>query len=489
MKVKSTIFMMMILMFSGAPATADENNYCQDSQRCDYFPVLVEYSKQLQHSPPEYIKTGSETLPQLAITRYRMTSQSWSPDKLVNPAAWQHDVDIFIPEKPKSQRALLVVNNGINYGDASQQLSRPTDFSESVLANIARATQTIVVSVSNVPNQYLSYQNADKSLKEDDSVARSWALFMQDPAVRKLMPLHIPMAASVSQAMRLAKKELASQGINKFIVTGASKRGWVSWLTAIADPDVEAIIPFAIDLLDIRAGLKHMYRSYGGNWPIAFYPYYQQGIDRLIDTPSFGKLIQIEDPLLYLHSDYRARLHIPKYMINASGDDFYTPDNARFYFDELPGSKTLRVAPNTDHYGIKNFTEQSIIAFVNRLQRQQMPPQVASRLRDNTLSVFFSEKPLKIVRWTATNPTARDFRYACGIRYQSSLPAVKEDKRVDITLHTPATGWEASYIEATFSDGFIATSQVYITPDDHYPQVAPPEAGAACQTLPGRVGH
>lgn len=55
-----------------------------------------------------------------------------------------------------------------------------------------------------------------------------------------------------------------------------------------------------------------------------------------------------------------------------------------------------------------------------------------------------------------------------------------------ITLNEPKTGWEATYIEATFNDGYVATSQVYITPDEKYPQTAPPSVNAACQTLPGR---
>ncbi|EAX2552711.1 PhoPQ-regulated protein, partial [Salmonella enterica] len=54
------------------------------------------------------------------------------------------------------------------------------------------------------------------------------------------------------------------------------------------------------------------------------------------------------------------------------------------------------------------------------------------------------------------------------------------------TLNEPETGWEATYIEATFDDGYVATTQVYITPDDKYPQTAPPSVNAACQTLPGR---
>ncbi len=55
------------------------------------------------------------------------------------------------------------------------------------------------------------------------------------------------MAASVSQAFRLAKKELAQQKITKFIVAGASKRGWAAWLTALSDPDVDAVVPFVMN--------------------------------------------------------------------------------------------------------------------------------------------------------------------------------------------------------------------------------------------------
>lgn len=93
---------------------------------------------------------------------------------------------------------------------------------------------------------------------------------MADPAQRERLPLHVPMAASISQAIRLAKKELVQLDINKFIVTGASKRGWATWLTAVSDPDVDAIVPFVIDVLDTGKVMGNIYRSYGGNWPIAF---------------------------------------------------------------------------------------------------------------------------------------------------------------------------------------------------------------------------
>lgn len=296
----------------------------------------------------------------------------------------------------------------------------------------------------------------------------------------------IPMVTALSQAMRLAKKELTQWNINSFIITGISKRGWTTWLSAIADPDVEAIVPFAIDLLDIDASLEHIYQSYGGNWPITFYPYYQQGIDEKIKSPTFTQLRQIIDPLRYLNTIYQPRLAIPKYIINASGDDFFVPDNTRFYYSKLPGVKSLRIVPNMNHYSINQFAEESLVPFINRFQSKKTLPQLIGLIHHHLLTVYFSEAPVKVVRWTANNPNARDFRYACGIRYQPLTIDIPANNKISITLNEPKTGWEATYIEATFNDGYVATSQVYITPDEKYPQTAPPSVNATCQTLPGR---
>lgn len=457
---------------------------CQNRTDCSLSYVIPEYRKKLSQEPIDYTIVDKKSFPEVELNKYKMTSQSWSPDKLVSPSKWEHDLDIYIPEKTLKHRALIVVNDGTNNDSTSNR--KPSNFSEEMLVNIARETNTIVISVSNIPNQPLVYQNDATPVKEDDSVAKSWNLFMDQPENRLLLPLHVPMAVSASQAMRVAKKELSNWDIQKFIVTGASKRGWSTWLTAISDTDVDAIIPFVNDLLDIDVTLEHMYRTYGGNWPIAFYPYYKQGIDTQVKTEKFSKLLEIEDPFRYMNSNYKDRLAIPKYIVNASGDDFYVPDNTRFYFDKLSGIKSLRVAPNTDHRGILNFAEQSLISFVNRLQNKKSLSLLESKVENKKLTVKFLETPKKIIRWTAVNTQARDFRYACGIRYEPLVIDIPLNNKLDIPLAYIDKGWEATFVEVTFSDGYIATTQVYITPDEEYANVAPPSNGGACQTLPGR---
>lgn len=220
--------------------------------------VISDYRVSLASLPLDYSLLGKKQLPGVMLQRYSLNSQVWSLQGVVSPERWQNGVDIYIPDSAREKNALVVINNGSNNNGSGSPVA-PTNSSEDELSRIAVATRTVVVSVSNVPNQMLNYQGVTPPLGEGDSVAYSWKLFIGDTQKYLNASLHIPMAASVSQAFRLAKKELAHQNITKFIVTGASKRGWAAWLNALSDPDVEAVIPFVMDLLDTKKSLEHMY--------------------------------------------------------------------------------------------------------------------------------------------------------------------------------------------------------------------------------------
>lgn len=486
MKIRTLYMAMLFISPAGLALSAGENN-----KNIDLTHVISDYRISLTSLPLDYSLLEKKQRPGVMLQRFNLNSQTWSPQGVVSPERWQNGVDIYIPDSAREKNALVVINNGSNNNGSGTPVA-PTNFNEEELSRIAIATRTVVISVSNVPNQVLSYQGVTTPLGEDNSVAYSWKLFIGDTHKYQDASLHIPMAASVSQAFRLAKKELTQQNINKFIVTGASKRGWAAWLTALSDPDVGAVVPFAMDLLNTQKSLEHMYQSYGKNWPVAFYPYYNQGIDQQVGTDKFARLMRLECPLTYLNTDMGDRLKIDKYIINASGDDFYVPDNSHFYYGLLPGSKSLRVVPNSTHNGILSVAEQSLITFVNRFQEKQKLPEITENVQSRgdgkkELVVNFSEKPVAILQWTARNPAARDFRYACDIKYNSvPVSLATGDNTLSISLTTPDSGWQATYIEATFTDGYVATTQVYITPDEKYPETAPPSIDASCQTLPGR---
>lgn len=476
MKKLNLVILSLIFISGGIFAqTTPVDNACKGNGENNSSNVITCYRQELAAQPLKYWFMSNQVYGDVEVNRYQMISQSWSPAGLVSPSQWLENVDIAIPKNPKSTRALIAV-----------------DISDQILLEVARATQTIVISLHTIPTRDLVYQNDGKPREEDDSIARTWRLYMDEPVQRQQLPLHVPMAATISQTIRLSKKELRKYDINKFIVTGASKRGWASWLSGISDPSVEAIVPFVIDVLDTKQVMQNIYRSYGGNWPVAFTPYYDQGIDKTVKSADFDQLMKIEDPLQYMNTPLQSRLEIPKYIVNASGDDFFVPDNTRYYFDKLPGVKSLRIAPNTGHIGIIDFTQQSLISFINRIQANKPLPQVQvapyPQLDNGNLDVKFSEKPAKVVRWTATNPAARDFRFACGVKYIPTEMTVSSANSVTVPLDYHGPGWQATFVEATFNDGYVATSQVYITPDAKYPTTAPPapEGNPACSTLPGR---
>lgn len=176
---------------------------CPIDARRDLTDTLACYRQTVENQPLNYTMTGIVQLPGIEQRTYRLVSQSWSPDQLVRPDTWVHEVALYIPQDALPRRALVIANDGTRHPGEGETPRTPNDFLPDTLADIARSTRTAVISVSDVPNQLLSYADDGKPKAEDDSVARSWTLFMQSPHTRGAMPLHVPMAASIWRAMSL----------------------------------------------------------------------------------------------------------------------------------------------------------------------------------------------------------------------------------------------------------------------------------------------
>lgn len=480
----STCFSLALASFSTLAETSV--NTCLGNPY-NFSEVLNCYKQEQASHPLLYTAKGTEVFPGVEKRSFELSSQRWSPDELVSPQQWKHDVDIYIPHNAVHGQAVLIANNGTNIPAGNKAASEPTDFTQAMALEVARKTGTIVISLSNIPNQYLTYADDGLPRTEDSSVAHSWKLFLNNPEALPYMSVHVPMMASLIKTMDLAQKELGPWKVERFIASGASKRAWAAWLSAIADKRINAVVPFVIDGLGTEKVLEHTYQTFGKNWPLAFHDYYAEGILRQRHSDNFKKLMKIEDPLAYLESAYAERLSIPKYVVNASSDDFFAPDNSNFYFDQLPGSKSLRIAPNSSHAGIRQFVENSLISVINRWQQNRPLPTITTSTTNlgtgNAVSLQFTEAPVQVTQWTAVNPLARDFRDACGIRYQPTTITPSGPLSAQVQVATPEQGWTATFVEATFADGFVATTPVQITPD-RYPNTAPPETGPLCKTLP-----
>ena len=189
------------------------------------------------------------------------------------------------------------------------------------------ASRTVVITVSNVPNQVLYYTGDPDPKYEGTLVAHSWAQFLKNPDEQPFASVDVAMMESLVKAMDLAEQEL---GITHFIAAGGSKRAWAAWLATIADDRITGIIPVVLDITGLGQMMDNTFKAYGNSWPAAWADYLDEGTLQQRHTTAFKKLESIEDPLQYLNSRYASRLAIRKFIVSASGDDLFPPDSQNF---------------------------------------------------------------------------------------------------------------------------------------------------------------
>ena len=409
-----------------------------------------------------------------------MTSQRWLTPADVDRTEWRHWLTIVEPESVRSDFALLYIHGGDN-DDEPPKAIRPA------YARIARATGTVVAELRMVPNQPLLFTGADALRKEDRLIAYAWREFLRrgDPV---WLP-RLPMTKSAVRAMDTITAWSASRRgeggaeeghagaaeggtgrlrVDRFVVVGASKRGWTAWLTAAADRRVVAVIPMVIDLLNLEASFRHHFAAYGF-WAPAIGSYVETGIPDWFGTPEIRRLQAIVDPY-----SYRSRLTLPKLVINATGDQFFVPDSSRFYYDDLSGEKHLRYVPNSDHSLRGSDVEDSILAFYGAVVAGKPRPEFSSSFEpDGSIRVRpqGSAAPREVRLWQATNPEARDFRLeTLGPVWRDTELAARPDGSYVAAVPRPPSGWTAFFVELTYggdadAPGLKLTTQVRIVPD------------------------
>jgi PhoPQ-activated pathogenicity-related protein len=353
---------------------------------------------------------------------------------------------LYVPDVITNNKALLFIDGG------SASSTPPTTEIDPYAGGVAIASGMVLADLLNVPNQPLTFAGESSSRSEDSIIAYSWRKYLEtgDPT----WPVNLPMTRAAMRAMDAISDFVGSPvggniDLESFIVSGASKRGWTTWLASATDPRVSFAVPVVADLLNMEPSFVHHYAYYNGTFSTAVRDYVNEGI---LNINNFGKdniksLLSIVDPFTY-----KDRLTLPKFILNASGDEFFVPDSWQFYYDQLPGPKWIRYIGNTGH-GISDplLLLDAFTLLIGVADGYQPPSYSFTQLADGTIEVQTSGTIADAKLFQATNVNAREFRYAAvgGIFTNTNLT----DQGGGVfrgNVPTPAQGWTAYFIQLSF---------------------------------------
>ncbi|HSW14321.1 MAG TPA: PhoPQ-activated protein PqaA family protein [Solimonas sp.] len=403
------------------------------------------------------------------LYRLRLVSQQWLDGSQVDHPLWTHELHLALPRPlcgdsaQTSTLAVLVISGGRNTPEGEP---RPSSRDHSLLAGlIAQTICRPVFELRQVPNQPLLFTGQQEGRREDAILAYSMDRYLSgEPGD---WPAQMAMVKATVQAMNAAQAFSRTRAevpdIERFVLLGASKRGWTAWLTAAVDPRVQAIIPVSIDMPNMAAQFPHFMRAYGDYTPaLADYKGFDIGC-RMAGARG-AELLGIIDPWLW-----RERLSLPKLLINSAGDEFFISDSSRFYYDALPGPKRLRYTVNTDHdQGDKLDRHQLFLIarnWIDDLVAGREPPRLDWERPQPDLLVVRPSVPVREMRlWRAENPQARDFRLeTIGPAWESKILKPAGDGSYRIKLRTPKQGWRAVLVEGVFGGPTWDRQQSYTT--------------------------
>ncbi len=401
-----------------------------------------------------------------------LTSQQWLTDKEIDKPIWKHWLTIIRPSQVVGTTGFLFITGGSN-------ASKPPTNTDIPLADMAVTSSSVVAELRMVPNQPVKFVDAEKATTEDATIAYTWDKFLKTGDEK--WPLRLPMTkASVRALDAITAFSGTDAGgratVDKFVVAGGSKRGWTTWTTAVVDKRVVAIVPLVIDMLNLEKSFVHHWRAYGF-WAPAVGDYVNKDLMSWMGTPQYRALMKIEEPY-----EYRDRLTMPKYIVNAAGDQFFLPDSSQFYWNDLLGEKHLRYVPNADHSLRGSDAAASLSAFYDMILAGRPRPKYSWKIEGDQITVECSDQPTEVKLWQATNEKARDFRLmTIGPAYKATtLQSVGGGKYV-AKLAAPEKGFTASFVELTYPSGMKyplkVTTGVKVMPDT-YPFPAPNMRGA-----------
>ncbi|HQF11023.1 MAG TPA: PhoPQ-activated protein PqaA family protein [Paludibacteraceae bacterium] len=371
----------------------------------------------------------------LRVYNLLLTSQKW------HEYTWRHQLAILVPPEITYDKALLYITGGSNTDEMPKWKKRDDDEIKMIGA-IAAKNKAIAAVLCQVPNQPLY-----DGLKEDALISFTLHNYLKDHDYT--WPLLFPMTKSAIRAMDAVQQfssQILKHNISGFLVSGASKRGWTTWLTGAYDSRVVAIAPMVINMLNMPKSIPYHVESWG-NYSEQIQDYVNLGVAQKTNTPEGKDVVQMIDPF-----SYREKLTMPKLIFNGTNDPYWPVDAIKLFFDQIPGENYLLNVANAGHdLGDKKQAMTSLSAFFGEtLQGIEYPAcswDVEENKQGAKLKVRTSPDKLAGILLWKSDSDDRDFR---DNHFVSEPIKMTGNEIVEITVSYPKSGFRAFYVDLQY---------------------------------------
>ena len=387
---------------------------------------------------------------------------------------WRHTVAVIVPKERKlTNTSVAYLTGGCN----SDGLPKSTSEDILVADEIAHSTGSVAIVVFQIPNCPMVYPSDPSKRKRDEDalIAWAWKEFLDDANHDATWLPRLPMVKGAMQSMRAAEEFLGSQ-IDKdhgWIVAGASKRGWTTWMVGsvacASCPKIRGIAPLVPIVPDLHAEMHRQWQSYGG-WTFAFKDYTDVNMTSHIDDDVFvNGALKVIDPKYY----YDRLAKIPKVVVLSSDDEFMSFDWSNIWYDDMQanaGETHLMIAQNSEHSLATGLPEvlSCLGTFATGVALKKARPSFSYSFdaSDGSIAVTINGdyKPSKVVlRHAQTiSSTRRDFRWV-----RLSNNSTRKCTLPEIHLSKPVFGadcfvpivWIGTTLSPSSSDGSTYTAK------------------------------
>jgi len=269
---------------------------------------------------------------------------------------WNHLVAVVIPKE------LRVYNYSLAYltGNSNNDHSPPKATDEELIAVdlVTHNTGACGIIVYQIPNcPYIFKADPTQMARgEDNFIAWTWKMYLEDDGKHPEYLARFPMVKGAFQSMRAAQdflnKKVEKSAIDNWIVSGASKRGWTTWMVGATTctgencVNIAGLAPLVPIVPNIRDDMHRQWMSYNG-WTFAFSPYTALNLTQYVDSDSFKSMTKHVDPMH--HGERLARL--PKFVVVSSDDEFMQMDWTNIWYDEFQkfGETHLLIVQDSEH--------------------------------------------------------------------------------------------------------------------------------------------